>query len=134
MTQSSVFRYPGDFSSVTCSLTSSDPWWQWWFRWFSRSVVSDSLQPHGLYVAHQAPLSMEFSRQESWSGLPFRSPGDPGGIPNPGILNLSLLHWQAGSLLTEPPGKPPLWSLEVWKTHEGGSFKSKSLRFLEVDA
>jgi len=27
-------------------------------------------------VAHQAPLSMEFSRQEYWSGLPFPSPGD----------------------------------------------------------
>ena len=34
----------------------------------SRSVVSDSLRPHGLYVALQAPLSMGFSRQEYWSG------------------------------------------------------------------
>ena len=33
-------------------------------------------------VAHQAPLSMEFSRQEYWSGLSFPSPGD---LPNPGI-------------------------------------------------
>ena len=33
-------------------------------------------------VAHQAPLSMEFSRQEEWSGEPFLSPG---GLPNPGI-------------------------------------------------
>ena len=33
-------------------------------------------------VAHQAPQSMEFSRQECWSGLPFPSPGD---LPNPGI-------------------------------------------------
>ena len=33
-------------------------------------------------VAHQAPPSMEFSRQEHWSGLPFPSPGD---LPNPGI-------------------------------------------------
>ena len=33
-------------------------------------------------VAHQAPLSMEFFRQEYWSGLPFPSPGD---LPNPGI-------------------------------------------------
>ena len=32
-------------------------------------------------VAHQAPLSMGFSRQESWSGLPCPSPGD---LPNPG--------------------------------------------------
>ena len=33
-------------------------------------------------VAHQASLSMGFSRQEYWSGLPFSSPGD---LPNPGI-------------------------------------------------
>ena len=33
-------------------------------------------------VAHQAPLSVGFSRQEYWSGLPFPSPGD---LPNPGI-------------------------------------------------
>ena len=33
-------------------------------------------------IAHQAPLSMGFSRQEYWSGLPFPSPGD---LPNPGI-------------------------------------------------
>ena len=33
-------------------------------------------------VAHQAPPSMEFSRQEHWSGLPFPSPGD---LPDPGI-------------------------------------------------
>ena len=34
------------------------------------------------YIACQAPLSMEFSTQEYWSGLPFPSPGD---LPNPGI-------------------------------------------------
>ena len=33
-------------------------------------------------IVHQAPQSMEFSRQEYWSGLPFPSPGD---LPNPGI-------------------------------------------------
>ena len=43
---------------------------------------SDSLQPHGPYVAHQAPLSMGFSRQGYWSGLLFPSPGY---LPNPGI-------------------------------------------------
>ena len=43
----------------------------------------DSLRPHGLFiVAHQASPSMEFSRQEYWSGLPFSSPGD---LPDPGI-------------------------------------------------
>ena len=49
---------------------------------FSCSVVSDSLQPHGLYVAHQSPLSTEFSRPEYWSGLPFPTPE---ALPKPGI-------------------------------------------------
>ena len=42
-------------------------------------------------VAHQAPLSMEYSRQEYWSGLPFPSPGD---LPHPGIKHQkkNLLH------------------------------------------
>ena len=39
-----------------------------------------ALQPRA--VAHQAPLSMGFSRQECWSGLPFPPPGD---LPDPGI-------------------------------------------------
>ena len=46
----------------------------------SHSVMSDSMTP--LTVAHQAPLSMEFSRQECWSGLLFPSLGS---LPNPGI-------------------------------------------------
>ena len=48
----------------------------------SHSVVSNSLQPHGLDEAHQAPVSMGFSRQEYWSGLPLPSPGN---LPDPGI-------------------------------------------------
>ena len=52
-------------------------------------------------VACQGSLSMEFSRQEYWSRLPFSSPGD---LPYPGS-NLRLLHWQR-SLPAEPPGKP----------------------------
>ena len=53
-------------------------------------------------VAHQTPLSMEFSRQEYWSGLPFPPPRD---LPNTGsnMCLLSLLHWQADSLPTAPP-------------------------------
>ena len=47
---------------------------------FSCSVTSDSATPWA--VAHQAPLSMGFPRQEHQSGLPFPSPGD---IPDPGI-------------------------------------------------
>ena len=53
-------------------------------------------------VAHQAPLSMGFSRQEYWSGLPFPSPGD---LPNPGIKSGSPAL-QADSLPSEPPWKP----------------------------
>ena len=53
----------------------------------SRSVVSDSLQPHGLYVAHQPPLSMKIFRQEHWSGLPFPTPVD---LPDPGIKPATL--------------------------------------------
>ena len=52
-------------------------------------------------VAHQALLSMEFSRQEYWSGLPFISPWD---LPDPGIEPRSLAL-QADSLPTKPPGK-----------------------------
>ena len=54
-------------------------------------------------VAHQAFLSMGFSRQEYWSGLPFPSPED---LPNPGIETRSPAL-QADTLTSsEPPGKP----------------------------
>ena len=53
-------------------------------------------------VAHQAPLSMEFSRQEYWSGLPFPSLGD---LPDPGMEPRSPAL-QADSLLSKPPGTP----------------------------
>ena len=65
------------------------------------SVVSDSATPWT--VTHQAPLSMEFSRQEHWSGLlPFPPPRD---LPNPGItpVSLCLLRWQVDSLPPAPP-------------------------------
>ena len=57
-------------------------------------------------MGHQAPLSMEFSRQEYWSGLPFPSPGDlhDSGI-EPGSPAL-----QADSLPSETAGKPCLKS------------------------
>ena len=58
--------------------------------------MSDSLQPCGL--AHQAPPSMGFSRQENWSGLPFPSQGD---LPNPGIIPRSPVL-QADTLTSEP--------------------------------
>ena len=52
-------------------------------------------------VAHQALLSLGFSRQEHWSGLPFPSPGD---LPDPGIEPGSPAL-QADALPSEPPGK-----------------------------
>ena len=54
--------------------------------------------------AHQAPLSMGFSRQEHWSGLPCPLPGD---LPDPGIEARSPTL-QADALPSEPPGKPDL--------------------------
>ena len=56
-------------------------------------------------VACQAPLSMGFSRQEYWSGLPFPSPGD---LPDPGIEPGSPAL-EADALNSEPPGKPQLY-------------------------
>ena len=55
-------------------------------------------------VAHKAPLSMEFSRQENWSGLPFPFPGD---LPDPGIEPKSLVSPALAGRFstTEPPGK-----------------------------
>ena len=55
-------------------------------------------------IAYQAPLSMGFSRQEYWSGLPFPSPGD---LPYPGIKPRSPALW-ADTLSSKPPGKPIL--------------------------
>ena len=55
-------------------------------------------------LALQAPLSMEFPRQEDWSGLPRPAPGD---LSDPGIeLKSELPELQADSLCTELPGKP----------------------------
>ena len=59
--------------------------------------------PGSWTVAHQAPLSMGFPRQEYWSGLPLPSPGD---LPNPGIEPRSLAL-QADALISEAPGKHP---------------------------
>ena len=50
-------------------------------------------------IARQSPLSLGFSRQEYWSGLPFASPGD---LPNPGIAPGSPAL-QADALPSEPP-------------------------------
>ena len=60
---------------------------------------------HASTVAHQAPLSMGFPRQEYYSGLPLPSPGD---LSDPGIE--PMFPALAGELFTTlPPGKPIMW-------------------------
>ena len=68
-------------------------------------------------VARQAPLSMGFSRQEYWSGLPCCPPGD---LPNPGIKPRSPAL-QEDSLSAELPGKPLLKVLLKDIVQEGKS-------------
>ena len=63
------------------------------------SVVSDSATPWT--VAHQDPLSMDFSRQEHWSEVTFPTPGD---LPNPGIQPKSP-ELAGGVFTAELPGK-----------------------------
>ena len=73
-------------------------------------------------VARQAPLSMGFSRQEYWSGLPFPSPGD---LPDPGIKSTSFMSaaFAGGFLTTEPPGKPDGSSVNHGFSHEWGPWE-----------
>ena len=70
----------GEVKSLSCVLLFATPW----------------------TVAHQAPPSMRFSRQEYWSGMPFPPPGD---LPDPGIEPRSP-SFQGNVLTSEPPGKP----------------------------
>ena len=67
---------------------------------FSHLVVSDSFVSPWT-VALQAPLFMEFSSQEYWSGFPFPSPGN---LPDTGIEPRSPAL-RADALTSEPPGK-----------------------------
>ena len=73
-------------------------------------VVLSHLSPVRLFetprtIAHQAPLSMEFSRQEYRSGLPCLPPGD---LPDSGVKLASLMPpaLAGGFFTTDPPGKP----------------------------
>ena len=67
-----------------------------------KSLSRDLLFAIPWTVVYQASLSMGFSRQEYWSGLPFPSPGD---LPDPGIKPMSPAL-EADALPSEPPGKP----------------------------
>ena len=65
-------------------------------------------------VAYQVPLSMGFSRQGYWSGLPFHSPGD---LPNPGIEPGSPAL-EIDALLSEPPGKQSFKTQSDWTSSD----------------
>ena len=65
-------------------------------------------------VAHQAPLSMGFSRQEYWSGVPYPTPGD---LPDPGI-NTASLALASEFFTAVPPGKPPYYTGSLSKGQE----------------
>ena len=67
-------------------------------------------------IVRQAPLSMGFSRQEYWSGLPFSSPGN---LRDPGIKPVSPVL-AGGFFTTEPHGKASFYQ---WFTPKGGSMK-----------
>ena len=71
-------------------------------QWVSEIVQSCPTLVSPWTIAYQAPLSMGFSRQGYYSGLPFPSPGD---LPNPGI-EPGCPALQADALTSEPPGKP----------------------------
>ena len=81
-------------------------------KYFSSEVKVKSLSRVRLFatpwtVAYQAPLSMAFSRQEHWSGLPFTPLGD---LPDPGIklVYLASPALAGGFFSTESLGKPTL--------------------------
>ena len=86
-------------------------------------------------IAHQAPPSMGFSRQEYWSGFPFPSPGD---LPDPGIKP-GFPTLEADALTSEPPGKKSFGKVSPSSTGDPNSVpglgrcptagKSYSLRY-----
>ena len=77
--------------------------------------------------ACQAPLSMEFSRQEYWSRLSFPTQRIFL-IQGSNLCLLHLLHWQGDSLPTVPPGKPRRAALGV-KSKGGNRIHLKSWKF-----
>ena len=106
--------------STSCH-EEDDTWYSPWMRqdpdtygaitgWTHKASVAHSPSRVGLSEtpwteARQAPLSMEFSRQGNWSGLPFLTPGD---LLDPGIEPASLVSpaLAGGFLTAEPPGTP----------------------------
>ena len=77
-------------------------------------------------LACQAPLPMEFSRQEHWSGVPFPTPRD---LPDPGIEPTSLVSpaLAGGFFTTGPPGKPKRLAKKSCMPFLNEAFKSNLL-------
>ena len=92
------------FLRVVVFQCISHVYWRYLLLLFNHYVISDSFATPWI-LACQAPLSMGFSRQEYWSGLPFPPPGD---LPNPGIKPMSPAL--VGRFFTTelPPRKPIL--------------------------
>ena len=74
-------------------------------------------------VAHRAPLSMGFPRQEYWCGLPFPSPGD---LPDPGIESALA----GGFFSAEPPGNPSVFYKKDFFFLMSSTFKVFKVHFL----
>ena len=77
---------------------------------------------HGVWLfgtpgtaARQAPLSLEFSRQAYWSGLPCPPPGESSWPRDRTTISYVRLHWQTGSLLLAPAGKPSSYLCNNWQ-------------------
>ena len=85
-------------------------------------------------IARQASLSMGFSRQEYWSGLPFLPPGD---LPQPRgrtCVSCIFLHWQSDSLPLSHLGSPMLLShkkhCQVHSSHSTNVTKSYVINYV----
>ena len=94
--------YKNDIYVYLTDTVDSDTLGKLQHVWSVRSVSRAQLFATPWTEAHQAPLSMRFSGQGYWSGLPFPSSGH---LPNPGI-EPGFHALQADSLLTELQGKP----------------------------
>ena len=99
------------FLNPACTSGSSQSTYSWSLAWRTLSITFNSsplcvvchincvhLFATPWIIAHQTPLSMEFSRQKYWSGLPFSSPGD---LPDQGIK--PAFPASAGGFFTTPP-------------------------------
>ena len=91
------------FLSKLLILQSTEAWISEWSEVLSHVLLFATPWT----VAYQASLSMGFSRQQYWGGLPFTSPED---LPKPGI-ELRSFALQAAALPSEPPGKP--WGMNM---------------------